>query len=83
MVMLLYAHLAHPIINKPYLDPGMVLHQSMSPLPPPRCVPPSGLNSPGGISRVALLPLGSSKTAAEALMHIEDAQARRLSLIHI
>ncbi|GAX79263.1 hypothetical protein CEUSTIGMA_g6703.t1 [Chlamydomonas eustigma] len=35
----------------------------------------AGFNAPGGISRLALLPQGSSKTSAEVLMHEDDAQA--------
>ena len=38
-----------------------------------------GLNHPGGVSRVGLLPPGSSKTAAEALIHIDSAQVREAS----
>ena len=44
-------------------------------------VHPTGLNSLCGISRVALLPHGSSKTAAEALMHLEDAQVNGFSML--
>ena len=55
------------------------LFQGSEPAPISRFLPSPptlGFNAPGGLSRVALLPPGSCKTAAEALMHEEDARVR-------